>query len=174
MKIRRATENDLPVAEALLRELDEEQKEWRVFRLRRNFVDQVLARYRQELNDERALFLVAEEDGEVVGMVHAAVHVPSSASDERAIELSGAVVRRDHRGRGVGRALVAEAVRFAREVGVGRVTLKVFARNEGARAFWESLGFSSRMVQLTADPATVLRRTGSRPVAARQDPDDSS
>jgi GNAT superfamily N-acetyltransferase len=164
MKVRRATETDLPVAEALLRQLDEEQREWRVFRPRPSFAEQVLARYRQELDDERAVFLVAEEEeGEVVGMAHAAVHVPSSASDERALELSGVVVRRDHRGRGVGRALVAEAVRFAREMGVRWVTLKVFARNEGARAFWESLGFSSRMVQLTADSATVLGRAAEHP-----------
>lgn len=42
---------------------------------------------------------------------------------------------------GVGRALVAHAVSRARDAGHDRLTLEVRASNEGARAFYENLGF---------------------------------
>jgi hypothetical protein len=68
--------------------------------------------------------------------------VPSRFSDERALEISGVVVRAGHRGRGVGRALVREAARFASTHAVRWVTLKTFAPNEESMAFWEGLGFT--------------------------------
>ena len=83
---------------------------------------------------------------------------PSRFSDERALELSGVVVRSDFRGRGVGRALVAEAARFAQERGIPWVELKTFSPNQGAMEFWESLGFTPRVVQMTSSSAALARR----------------
>ncbi|HEX9123883.1 MAG TPA: GNAT family N-acetyltransferase [Actinomycetota bacterium] len=150
MKVRRATPDDVPVLVGLFQELERLQGDWRVFTPRPGFYDEVGAKYQQALETENAVVLVAaDDDGEIVGMAYGEVRVPSRFSDERALELSGVVVRAGYRGRGVGRALVKEAVSFAGEIGVDWVELKTFAPNQGAMEFWESLGFTPRVVQLT-------------------------
>lgn len=48
------------------------------------------------------------------------------------------------RGRGVGSALVEEAMRVLREMGICKVGLLVFASNELGKRFWASHGFDAR------------------------------
>ena len=150
MKVRQATPEDVPALVALFQELDRMQSDWRVFTPRPGFYDEVGAKYQEAMKTENAVVLVAEDEGEIVGMAYGEVRIPSRFSDERALELSGVVVRTGYRGRGVGRALVQEAARFAGEMGVEWVELKTFAPNQGAMAFWEGLGFTPRVVQLTS------------------------
>lgn len=156
MKVRRAGDPDLPAITALFEELDGLQRDWRVFTPRPGFYDWVADKYRQALNTDEALVLVAEDGGDIVGMAYGEIQVPSRFSDERALDLSGVVVRAGYRGKGVGRALVAGAADFAAESGIGHVTLNTFSQNANAMAFWQAMGFSPRVVQLTA-PAQELR-----------------
>lgn len=158
MKVRQATLDDVPALVALFQELDRMQSDWRVFTPRPGFYDEVGAKYREAMNTENAVVLVAEDDGEVVGMAYGEVRVPSRFSDERAMELSGVVVRAGYRGRGVGQALVKEAARFAKEIGVEWIELKTFAPNQGAMAFWEGMGFTPRVVQLTQGTKALLKQ----------------
>jgi len=158
MRVRRATDPDIPAISALFAELDGLQRDWRVFTPRPGFYDGVAEKYRQALATDDALVLVAEDEGEIVGMAYGEIQVPSRFSDERSLDLSGVVVRAGHRGRGVGRALVAEAAGFAAENGVGHVTLNTFAQNASAMAFWEAMGFSPRVVQLTAPSQELAAR----------------
>jgi ribosomal protein S18 acetylase RimI-like enzyme len=134
------------------------QREWRVFTPRPGFYDEVGAKYREAIASEDQLVVVAQEDDEVVGMAYAEARTPSRFSDERSLELSGVVVRSDFRGQGVGRALVAEAARFATERGIPWVELKTFSPNQGAMEFWESLGFTPRVVQMTSSSAALAGR----------------
>jgi len=140
MKVRQATREDVPALVALFKELDRMQRDWRVFTPRPGFYDEVATKYEAAMGREDAVVLVAEADGEVVGMAYGEVHVPSRFSDERALEISGVVVHAGHRGKGVGRALVQEATRFARERGVPWVTLKVFAPEPGGDGVLGSFG----------------------------------
>jgi len=158
VKVRQATLDDVPALVALFQELDRMQSDWRVFTPRPGFYDEVGAKYREAMNTENAVVLVAEDDGEVVGMAYGEVRVPSRFSDERAMELSGVVVRAGYRGRGVGQALVKEAARFAKEIGVEWIELKTFAPNQGAMAFWEGMGFTPRVVQLTQGTKALLQQ----------------
>lgn len=159
MKVRQATPEDVPSLVALFQELDRMQADWRVFTPRPGFYDEVGAKYEEALNNPDAVVLVVVDDeGEVVGMAYGEAHTPSRFSDERALELSGVVVRAGYRGRGVGRELVHEAARFARERGIAWVELKTFAPNRGAMAFWEDLGFTPRVVQLTTSTRDLLER----------------
>jgi len=159
MKVRQATPEDVPALVALFQELDRMQADWRVFTPRPGFYDEVGAKYEEALNNPDAVVLVVVDDeGEVVGMAYGEAHTPSRFSDERALEVSGVVVRAGYRGRGVGRELVHEAARFARERGIAWVELKTFAPNRGAMAFWEDLGFTPRVVQLTTSTRDLLER----------------
>lgn len=158
MKVRQAMPQDVPTLVALFQELDRMQREWRVFTPRPGFYDEVAEKYRAAMETADAVLLVAEDEGEVVGMAYGEIHTPSRFSDERGLEISGVVVRSGYRGKGVGRALVHEAARFATERGVRWVELKTFFPNRGAMAFWEGLGFTPRVVQMTsATDALVIR-----------------
>ena len=149
--VRPAREDDLQAARELFEELDRYQHEWRVFDPRPTRAVEAEARYRSGLaSDADATFLVAERGGQVVGMAFARIDVLSSISDDRVAELSNVVVRRDERGRGIGRALVAHVGRWAASRGARRVAIKTYSENLEALAFWERLGFQPRYVQMTA------------------------
>ena len=159
MKVRQATPADVPELIALFQELDRLQRDWRVFTPLPGFYDEVGEKYREAMDSDDAIVLVAEDDGEIVGMAYAEIQIPSRFSDERALEVSGVVVRTGYRGRGVGRALAEEAGRFAVGRGVPYVELKSFWPNEQSMAFWRALGFHPRVVQLVAPTEEVVRRS---------------
>lgn len=159
MRVRQARPEDVPSLVALFQELDRMQAGWRVFTPRPGFFDEVGEKYREAMNNPDAVVLVVDDDeGEVVGMAYGEARTPSRFSDERALELSGVVVRAGYRGRGVGRELVQEAARFAGERGIEWVELKTFSPNRGAMEFWEDLGFEARVIQLTTTTSDLLER----------------
>lgn len=82
------------------------------------------------------LVLVAEDDGEVVGVV-------LGSDDGRRGWISRLAVWPSHRRRGVGRALVAELERRLAARGCPQVNLLVLAGNDGGRATWDALGYES-------------------------------
>ena len=161
MKVRQASPEDVPELINLFEELERMQRDWRVFTPRPGFYDELARRFHEAMVAEDRIVLAAEDDAEVVGMAYAETHVPSRFSDERALELFGVVVRAGHRGRGVGRALVAEAARFAVERGLGFIELKSFWPNKESIAFWQALGFNPRVVQLVASTDEAIRRLAS-------------
>ncbi len=159
MKVRQATPEDVPALVAMFQELDRMQADWRVFTPRPGFFDEVGEKYREAMNNPDAVVLMVEDDeGEAVGMAYGEARTPSRFSDERALELSGVVVRAGYRGRGVGRELVQEAARFADERGIAWIELKTFSPNRGAMEFWETMGFEARVVQLTTPTRELLER----------------
>ena len=159
MRVRQATPEDVPALVALFQELERMQADWRVFTPRPGFYDEVGEKYREAMGNRDSVVLVAEDDeGEVVGMAYGEANIPSRFSDERALDVSGVVVRAGYRGRGVGQQLVHEAARFARDRGIDWIELKTFAPNQGAMAFWEGLGFTPRIVQLTSPTTALLER----------------
>jgi GNAT superfamily N-acetyltransferase len=164
LKVRKATGEDVPTLVAMFQELDRMQREWRVFTPRPGFYDEVAVKYREALDSPDRMLIVAEEGGEVVGMAYGEVRIPSRFSDERSLEVSGVMVRAGHRGRGVGRALAEETAHVSEELGVDWIELKIFWPNETAMGFWRALGFTPRVVQVTAKADDVLRRAA-EPVA---------
>ena len=82
----------------------------------------------------------AFRNDELVGS--AAVAWPSKfASSRHKVDLWGVFVTPGARGRGIGRALVREAVQHAFSNGVRRVNLLVYVPNEPALHLYQSLGF---------------------------------
>lgn len=92
------------------------------------------------LDDERARVLVAERADGVVGMCTGQL-VVSTAEGGPALLVEDVVVDPDHRGRGVGRALLAALADWARGRGVRRLQLLADGNNGPALAFYERLGW---------------------------------
>jgi ribosomal protein S18 acetylase RimI-like enzyme len=158
VRVRRAGREHLPALLGLFGELDRLQRDWRVFTPRPGVTDEVSGKYRDALSHRDVLVAVAEDGPEVVGMAVGEPRTPSRFSDERSLEVSGVIVRQDRRREGIGRLLMQEAVRFARERGLGWVTLRTYSPNRAAMEFWEDLGFSHRVVELASPIDDLARR----------------
>jgi RimJ/RimL family protein N-acetyltransferase len=78
--------------------------------------------------------IVAVADGRVIGMLH--VDVSRHGFGE-----FGMLVDRDWRGRGAGSALVQATVEWARDHGLHKLCLEVFAHNSAAIALYRKYGF---------------------------------
>jgi L-phenylalanine/L-methionine N-acetyltransferase len=82
--------------------------------------------------------LVAVSGGRVVGHLTAA---REEGMATRHVATLGMAVASDWRGRGVGSALMAEAIRWGRAVGVEKLALSVYPGNEAALALYRKYGF---------------------------------
>jgi putative acetyltransferase len=85
-----------------------------------------------------AAVFVAEDGGTLAGRLSLA-RDPHPSS--RHVADLGLMVAAEHRRRGIGRALLAQAVDWARQVGVRKLELHVFPWNDAALALYESFGF---------------------------------
>jgi RimJ/RimL family protein N-acetyltransferase len=85
-----------------------------------------------------AAVFVAEVAGTIIGRLSIARDA-HPASDH--VADVGLMVDRGHRRLGAGTALMVEAERWARQVGVSKLELHVFPYNEAAIALYEALGY---------------------------------
>ena len=90
-----------------------------------------------ERHPDAAVF-VADDGGEIVGRLSIA-RDPHHAS--RHVADLGLMVAEGHRRRGIGRALLEQAVAWAREAGVIKLELHVFPWNEPAIKLYDRFGF---------------------------------
>ncbi|MDQ1137353.1 ribosomal protein S18 acetylase RimI-like enzyme [Microbacterium sp. SORGH_AS 1204] len=89
---------------------------------------------RRKLTVQPELFLVAVDDGPVIGSVMAGY-------DGHRGWLYYLATAPSHRGRGVARALVAEAERLLAQMGCPKVQLMVRPDNTGVRGLYDGLGY---------------------------------
>lgn len=91
-----------------------------------------------------AAVFVAEDDGAIVGRLSVA-RDPHTAS--RHVADLGLMVAASHRRRGIGHALLEQAVAWARDAGVRKLELHVFPWNEPALKLYEQFGFEREGVR---------------------------
>lgn len=81
--------------------------------------------------------LVAEEGDKIIGVV-------LIGNDGRRGYIYHTAVHPDYRKKGIARQLVNEALTELKALGINKVALVVFNRNEAGNEFWESQGFTVR------------------------------
>ena len=86
--------------------------------------------------------LVAEQDGKVLGMVGLRLE-RLYEKNEPCARIMALVVGPEHRGRGVGRALISAAEAWARRKGARAVMLTTHKRRAGAHRFYRSIGYEA-------------------------------
>lgn len=93
--------------------------------------------FRQEVTrNVAARYLVAEEDGEILGYAGAWVILDES-------HITNIAVREDARGRGIGKLLTSQLLQILSNLGACYATLEVRVSNERAQSLYKSLGFIS-------------------------------
>ena len=101
----------------------------------------------------QAEVVIAEWEGEPAGFA-LYFHNYSTFLARRGLYLEDLFVLPEHRGRGIGRALLAHLARLAVERGCGRLEWAVLDWNEAAIGFYRALG------AVPMDEWTVMRVTG--------------
>jgi len=91
-------------------------------------------RWRAAIDDPRQAMLVAVQDGRVLG--HLGLEVATYGVASLGMAVTGA-----DRGRGVGGALLAEAIATARRLGAHKVALQVWPHNAAALGLYRKFGF---------------------------------
>lgn len=103
------------------------------------------------MSSPQHVFVVADEQGEVLGHAYAEVQRFEESAFKWACEqlhLHQLAVRSDRRGAGIGGMLLAAIRDEAALRGIRTISLDVWAFNEGARAFYERAGFRATRGQL--------------------------
>jgi RimJ/RimL family protein N-acetyltransferase len=136
--IRQATPADAAVLVRLAREVGAEPEGWLISTSEwRGAADE--RRYLRSLRRSRdaAVFVAEVGDGIVARLSVGRDPHPASAH----VADLGLMVAKGHRRRGIGRALLEQAVEWARAVGVSKLELHVFPHNEPAIRLYEIFGF---------------------------------
>ncbi|MBO0713958.1 MAG: GNAT family N-acetyltransferase [Acidimicrobiales bacterium] len=94
-------------------------------------------RFLQQLDAEGAASFVAVADGRLMG----ALGVMMGSGVEAGVAAFGMFVAADHRGRGVGSALMEACLDWAKAAGAHKVVLTVWPHNHAARALYAKFGF---------------------------------
>ena len=138
-RIREATPEDAQALVGLAAEVSSEPEGWLISSNGwRGVADE--RRYLKALRRyPHAAVFVADHDGEVVARLSLARDThPASAH----VADLGLMVAASHRRRGIGRALLEQAVRWSRRGGVRKLELHVFPWNDPAIQLYESFGFA--------------------------------
>ena len=113
---------------------------------------------RTHLEPDNSTLLVAVSDGGVVGLLD----VLGGTLEQQAHEGTfGVSVDRDHRGRGVGSAMIRAMVAWTPEHGISRLQAWAWASNPRALALYERLGFEReglcrRAVMVDGEPVDAI------------------
>lgn len=96
------------------------------------------------------VFIAESPTGEALGCVQVQVAMEFFSGEPEAY-VGALMVSEAAEGRGVGRALMQTAEGWARERGLRRLSLEVFAGNARARAFYQKLGFEEDSLRLVRE-----------------------
>jgi diamine N-acetyltransferase len=106
------------------------------------------------IRDPDAAVIVAQLGAQIVGLLVAWIHrtpeMPYLVPVHYAM-IDTVVVTQNTRGRGIGHALMTQAEVWARERGVNRIELNVFAFNEEALSFYRGMDYSLLSCRMVKD-----------------------
>lgn len=147
--IRRAAESDIPVIDKLLYQVHKIHSDIRPDLFNKGTKKYTDEELRSIIADELTPVFVAEKDGMVSGYafcIHQQHINDNNLTDIRTLYIDDLCVDEASRGMHVGRALYDHVVSYARENGYYNVTLNVWAGNDSAMRFYESVGLKVQKV----------------------------
>ncbi len=137
LRIRKAKANDISHLCSLLAILLDQEAEFKPDReLQERGFKLLLA------NPEKGFAVITELDGEAVAMCTVLMTISTALGGPAAV-LEDVVVRPEHRGKGIGSAMINEVKRMIEEAGCLRISLLTDNDNARGQKFYSSHGFTS-------------------------------
>lgn len=134
--IRRAEQADIPVLLGLLEML---------FSIEKDFIfnaEKQERGLRLLLTESRAAIMVAEQDGQVIGMCSGQLLISTAQGGPSAL-VEDVTVLPTYQGKGIGKQLLAAISAWAVNQGASRVQLLADRNNTPALAFYQKIGFQT-------------------------------
>ena len=117
-----------------------------LFTMRRGAEGELRELLSATLRDRDSEILVYDLNGDLPGMCIVRIdRAPPILEEVERAEITDLGVRESLRRRGIGRALVAEALRWVEASGVQRIEVQVAHGNSEGQAFWRAAGFGDFM-----------------------------
>ncbi|MDO8497431.1 MAG: GNAT family N-acetyltransferase [bacterium] len=97
--------------------------------------------YSEKINERKGICFVAEQNNKIVGYATAAEKEIPSYRKVKVVELENLVVKKEKRGKRIGKMLLDAFMKWAKATGAHRVSVNVFALNEKGISFYRREGF---------------------------------
>lgn len=130
MEIRKITLNDLDSVFELLNELY-------VNKLKYNKFEEI---YKLKLNDTNSYYIVAILDNRIVGVLTSEIQVKLHRERKQSF-IEDLIVDKEYRNKGIGKALLQNAVDYAKENDCEVIELTSYINNKDAHRFYENNNF---------------------------------
>ena len=143
LKIRRASEKDIPVIDRLLYAVSKVHSDVRPDLFKQGTKKYNDAELQNILSDDTTPVFVAEKDGNILGYafcIHKQILDDNILTDIKTLYIDDLCVDESARGQHIGRALYDYVLNYAKECGCYNVTLNVWADNTSALRFYEKIG----------------------------------
>jgi ribosomal protein S18 acetylase RimI-like enzyme len=142
--IRQATLSDIPKVVDLWAEHVDFHAAYDAHFTRKQNSEEVFSNYlREQIDNPGLLLLVAESGAKIVGFLLAELgKYPPCFVQRDYVAISDIAVTKDFRRRGIGRQLLAEAMKWFASKGIDRIETRVATTNPLSTQFWRQMGFS--------------------------------
>jgi GNAT superfamily N-acetyltransferase len=157
LHIRHAEVSELDLIVDLLASLWDhlEQSSARIWRYTEDHKKRLIQEFESSIHNENNLTILAEIDGEVVGIaqglvVHRTTHIPKTIG-----MISTLFVKEKHRRKGVGGQLMLKICRFFRSKQVEKAYLRYVVENVEGERFWQDLGFEPIIISAGSEISTI-------------------
>ena len=160
VKVRPATHDDIAALVALVQNVDTRSGLFSGKPLHDASAGHLAERFAQILDSDRVLLLAADESDAAVGML-AARHDAVGAIDlTPVLHVTHLMVHPQHRRRGIGRQLLAAAVRLADEQGIEHILTTAAAGSREGNRYLARIGFAPLVVHRIAATSALHRSLG--------------
>ena len=154
VEIREASALDSDALAVLCAQVHAMHVTWRPEVFRAASVEEMESLFRQWLGQESFRAYLARQDNRPVGYIAVRlVDRPGNVlmSRRRYLDVEQIGIVPDERGRGVGRALLEKVKEFARQQGLQRIELNVWAENAEAQRAFAAWGFRTQSERMTLE-----------------------
>jgi len=144
ISVRRATRADYPPVLSIFAELEKQHVEAMPEFFKRMTHEEQVQELDSIMADEKAVLMVAERNGQVLGCIHLGLKESESypvLRPRRYIKIHDIAVGSGFQGSGAGSALMHAAEQWAEEHGIHTIELNVWDFNRGAFAFYQKVGY---------------------------------
>lgn len=140
--IRKAKQNDLAVVLTLSDELSLSDLPYdKEVDINWAHTDKGKKYYSGKIQGNNGICFVAQVNGVIAGYLTAAIKEIPSYRLVKIAEVENLVVDKEKRSKGIGKALLNEFVKWAKEAGSDKVSVNVFSSNEKGISFYKREGF---------------------------------